>query len=128
MQRLTLETLVAEDVFWLRKALKKDYHELTETDILDRLEKEFDLWRLDSGIVVTSIISHLHGRELFLSHIAGERVLEHIPEINKVLEEYGIKRSCRWYAAFLVRKGLFSFGANAGEEVGRLYKKDLRKD
>jgi len=125
---IPIEQVEPVDVFWLDKALKKDYHETSVENVLDGLSSGiYQLWRLGEGdgIAVSTIMIYPQGKDLIVPWIAGKGVLEHFDKLREAVRYFGKVHGCRWLSALAVRKGLFPLYKSWGNELGRLYIEEI---
>lgn len=124
---LPLDELKAEDILWLDKALKSDYHGTTAEDILNGVYNgKYELWRLDpAGIAVTSLIETRSWRELVCLYAAGEEFITNLPKFIDELADVAKSYGCNWVSCMSQRKGLNRIYAKLGESKGQIFSREI---
>lgn len=124
---LPLDELKAEDILWLDKALKSDYHGTTAEDILNGVYNgKYELWRLDpAGIAVTYIVDALTWRELICTAVAGEEFVENLARLIDELSDVARAYGCAFISCLATREATKKLYAKFGESKGELFTREL---
>lgn len=126
MKLLTFDEITPEDILWLTRALAFDYHETSLEEILDGVrDGTKQLWRMESGIVVSAMFDWTGGRELVVSHIAGKNFIPNMVETASILRAYAKANGCRWWMVLASRPGLYKAYAKIGKESGRIFIEEI---
>lgn len=119
LQRLSLENITNKHVFWLVEMVKISYFGETAVSIIQRAAKgECQLWGFekDKGVIVTEILQHPSGKEVFICGFAGDRVLAKVRTIKDDLMEFTKEMNARWLG-----------GEANNERAGKLFEKIKEK-
>lgn len=96
--KVDVEDLLPDDLSWLDKALRTDYHGISKEVCLANTKAGLmQLWRMGAwqGIIVTEIIGWDSGKSLVGLYIAGKGYLKNLDGIKDTLRFFAETQGCR---------------------------------
>lgn len=110
LTRVLPEDMSDGDLAWLAKVCGVSYTGVTPEGLLPELVAgTLAMWRVNggaAGVVLTQILQHPGGRELYMWGMAGKGIIENIETIYDGLKAYGASQGCRWVGGRALRPGL----------------------
>lgn len=99
----SLEKLTDLDVKYILDLCDRAYTGEEAKDIFKKAALgELQLWRIDGaveGIVITRLLRHLSGLELYVEGMAGKRVVPNMKELFQDLLDFGKAQGVKWVGA-----------------------------
>lgn len=104
---LTIGELTEQDLLHLDAAVSTSYTGRSVAHILTAVaQQHMDLWRLGDGVLVTQLLDHPAGHELYLWALAGQGLVHDLEQHAEELCDIARRANCRWIGGLAVRPGL----------------------
>ena len=122
-------SITATHLHWLQLVCSMDYTGVQPKHYLaDALEGKVLLWDFDSGngIVLTQLLQHPAGKEVFILGLAGTGLIRKVKTLNEIIQTYAECVGARWIGGNVVNARLVpvyekllgkSFGVKCFREV-----------
>ena len=99
---VSVDELDLKDLEWLQTAREDQLGGISPGSLAERVaEGRAQLWKYtgdegQSGIIITTVLDHEKGKELFVWLMAGRGLRPHMNEIMERLSEFAKATGCKW--------------------------------